>query len=512
MVVVARLTSTDFVGKTAAFPQALDNQWTPISLLKMLKNTGAAPGEWSEDLYRTAYAELIRSLIDTRHAIVNRAFIYNNPAINKLYTGNSIESDKGRCDFTQLLSSRALVPFYLNEDDPHEFPSSFSVTNEHAVRESFLALLKNDAEFPMLRLSWDHEENKRYISAMNRHYHETMRGLWGLSPRALSEDLGVPDVQISALFERLRDVDRFVSDHCDPHQQKFVTREELYQEFVCQRGSKVSDKYYDFSKPFSSEIKQLIDLCYNINGADMFQLFAISPRDNLSRDTLQELKQGQKRPAFDLEQTRRILNNLFYEANIKSIPMPALNVLSIADVLSIRRTDAFSLFHDGMEQILGGNYDIFDLDDNYIADVMMLYGDLATQVSAKASEKAFENWTSDVFLIIETLKSNMKIKIPLNLKLIGIPIHVEIGVDLSDILIPGDTLVAKLALGGAGWVGRRLGHAISLGSQYLLFQKRLTDVRTEMQELLKLLKDETGREIQFHGRTPQILDGTIERE
>jgi hypothetical protein len=65
--------------------QALDNQWLPRTLLAQAQEKGKVTGKIDSELRKAVRAEYIRSLINGQQLIVNRAYLYNNPAISQDY-------------------------------------------------------------------------------------------------------------------------------------------------------------------------------------------------------------------------------------------------------------------------------------------------------------------------------------------------------------------------------------------------------------------------------------------
>lgn len=63
--------------------QALDNQWLPRSLLQPAFKTGQITGSIERKLKKAVRSEYMRSLINGQQVILNRAYLYNNPAISQ---------------------------------------------------------------------------------------------------------------------------------------------------------------------------------------------------------------------------------------------------------------------------------------------------------------------------------------------------------------------------------------------------------------------------------------------
>src|SRR2546425_3823592 len=99
--------------------QALDNQWLPRFLLKQAQQKGQVTGGIDRELGKAVRAEYTRSLINGQQLIINRAFLYNNPAISQDYM--NIDSQERKA-FKALLGEATIVPYFLSEQTPIERP------------------------------------------------------------------------------------------------------------------------------------------------------------------------------------------------------------------------------------------------------------------------------------------------------------------------------------------------------------------------------------------------------
>ena len=80
----------DDLDRVVSVPQAFDNQWVPDEVLSEALRAGRRPNDDQLEKKRTAYVrrEYLRSLVNSGQVVINRAFLYNNPAIYRDYAGS----------------------------------------------------------------------------------------------------------------------------------------------------------------------------------------------------------------------------------------------------------------------------------------------------------------------------------------------------------------------------------------------------------------------------------------
>ena len=77
------LTPSDVRG-AMVLPQALDNQWAPREVLCKARDSGSSLA--SLNSVKTRRVEYLRALVGARRVIVNRAYMYNSPAVSRADT------------------------------------------------------------------------------------------------------------------------------------------------------------------------------------------------------------------------------------------------------------------------------------------------------------------------------------------------------------------------------------------------------------------------------------------
>jgi hypothetical protein len=283
----------DQLARVCVVPQCLDNQWLPMRLLQRSAATGLGRAAFADELPRYVRSEYIRSLINAEQVVINRAFLKNNEVIYRDFAGAANPDDQqkdNRAAFRSLIESRVIVPFLLNETSPvsaEDFETS-------AAGAAGWRALCNDSPPSCLRLSWNNDTNRDLIAGH-------MTGAFQKFALALSDY--APDIlsRLRALnggFATAQETDDFAAtarlvadfaagqaqtnERSDPLR-NFVTRDQLYRQFVVVAGTRVLDTQIDTHKPFASEIKLLFDLKYSLNLTDALNRHTLTPSDSPSR-------------------------------------------------------------------------------------------------------------------------------------------------------------------------------------------------------------------------------------
>jgi len=338
-----RLTPAD-LEYSAIVPQALDNQWVPTTVLKRLIKRGIPLRDWqSEDeSKKLVLSEWRRALIYTPQVVVNRAALFNNAIIVEDYSG------EGRPHFQKLLSNRVIVEYLLTEESPDQRPA-FTIGEEKWRR--WLDTIK-DAEMACVRLDWGNQEDDfRHVAEVFHAYFQTVN----MPDRIqhLTSAFRIPSGQKRQFEEKLKEVARLAFDVAD--QGKRITRNELYKRFVCRDGSPIDEGWYDSSKPFAAELKQLFDLRYTVNLPDALGRYAFTPKDSPDRTVLGELTQETLQNALrdnQIEQLWDQLRHFVFAMVIPGLYIKGLHLLSLQDVLEIRRTDEWENYIKSLNELL----------------------------------------------------------------------------------------------------------------------------------------------------------------
>ncbi|GAA5078187.1 hypothetical protein [Streptomyces similanensis] len=329
----------------AVIAQSLDNQWVPARLAKVMIARGQSLDQVGRQRNQEVRAEYFRSLINASQVVINRAYFYNNDAINHDF---ALEGES-RTAHQRLLASGAIVPFLLNERHPAEEPPA----HLHLRRDGFTAWQETLAGIPAtdrvrcVRMSWDgtsgdQENRERTRVRLFQPFAEKVQGLTAKDIDVLAAQVGVDRQDADRFGRRLGEIVAFSNDLSV--RRESVVRNTLYEEFVSAPGTNIAEGRYDRGKPFAAEIKQLLDLIYNVNLADALGRYPLTPVGSLRRVVLQEAREARSTAGFveDPEQLLTLLRRQSFAAVQDQLTPSAVNALSLQDIWRLRQTSAWN--------------------------------------------------------------------------------------------------------------------------------------------------------------------------
>ncbi|WP_073951264.1 hypothetical protein [Streptomyces kebangsaanensis] len=329
----------------AVIAQSLDNQWVPVQLTKEMIERGRSLDQVGRQRVQEARTEYFRSLINASQVVINRAYFYNNDAINC----DLAQGGEARTAHQRLLASGAIVPFLLNERHPAEEPPA----HLHLRRDGFTAWQETLAGMPAadrvrcVRMSWndtpgDQENRERTRIRLFQPFAEKVQGLTAKDIDILAAQVGVAREDTDRFGQRLGEVVGFSNDLSVRRQP--VVRNTLYEEFVSVPGTNIAEGRYDRDKPFAAEIKQLLDLIYNVNLADALGRYPLTPVGSLRRVVLQEAREARATAGFveDPEQLLTLLQRHTFATVQDHLTPSAVNALDLQDIWRLRQTSAWN--------------------------------------------------------------------------------------------------------------------------------------------------------------------------
>ncbi|MEV6671853.1 hypothetical protein [Streptomyces sp. NPDC051162] len=324
----------------AVIAQSLDNEWVSARLTKDMIEKGKSLRDVADIRSKEARAEYFRSLINTRQVVVNRVFFYNNRAVSC----DLVEGGAARRAHQKLLGDGSLVPYLVNEREPAARPPNVSVDEEaFTAWQETVDGMPASSRITCVRLSWEDQENRDATrNGLFNPFAGQVQRLTATDIPLLAAQVGVPPEQTPEFGARLHRLVGFSSDRRTRDQ--LVSRKVLYDEFVSVPGLPVSDVRYDRSKPFAGEIKQLLDLIYNVNLADALGMYPLTPSGSLRRIALQEWRDVRTAPSgvvTDPEQLLLFLRRQAFSTVQDRLTPAAVDTLTLEDVWSLRQSDAW---------------------------------------------------------------------------------------------------------------------------------------------------------------------------
>jgi len=197
------------------------------------------------------------------------------------------------------------------------------------------------------KLSDDEKENERKADMMS----EQLANYFTRSEEVceqIARDLSVEDKELLRI--NLRNVGIKINQHLK--NEGPISRNFLYENFVCEAGTLTDKGIYDFSIPSMREIKYLADLKYSANFADALGIQTLSPRELPPRLMLHELdldlKDNPEGYPLDLEVLLEHAIHIFLSP---AYWLGSLDYLTLGDILAIRQMDEYAAFIDSIKSI-----------------------------------------------------------------------------------------------------------------------------------------------------------------
>jgi hypothetical protein len=327
------------LSRVAVVAHCLDNQWVPKQMLAEMTRDGLS----LEDVHaaRSGYvrAEYLRALLTAQQVVVNRVFFYNNDIVSRDYMHRGPSRDA----FASLLRSNAIVPHLHGEDSPLQAPANMDL-----VRKGFDAwaeVCRQAEEFSVCRLSWKQERNKTLTDKLGLAFQEFVLNVAGRAAGGgaaeFARHLGLPEEEADYFRKRLRKLrawaNLLVEETEDDPRVGPISRNSVYKEFVTPPDIDPTSGRCDGNKPYSQEIKQLIDLQYNTSLPEFLDRLPMRPLDTLHRAALRENRPQHPAPGdadqavlADVLRSRLAFDNLvdnldpFDTASLLSLDLPSI--------------------------------------------------------------------------------------------------------------------------------------------------------------------------------------------
>lgn len=377
----------------AVVAQCLDNQWVPRDLLGTMADNGWSlndPNVVQRRLEDSRH-EYLRSILNAPQVIINRAFFFNNPVVYRDF----LQEGEPSKAFTSLLSTSVIIPYLLRETSPTQ-EQIFTVQPQGWEAWQRVA---SQTSSSCLRLSWDKEQNNEYVhSYMELPFRRFLLTTAAFEEDALKRDFDLGDEEAHEFMATLREVSMWAAGAED------VRRETFYERFVVMDGTKPADGFYDRSKPFAAQLKQLADLRYNTTLADAMDRYALTPVDSLHRAAMQEERQLIRMKGVD---TKALLEVLLRRRAFDLIQDPldvGLAGLDLQHVWQARKTDEWTNYIASLKSLITTPEQF----DTRAQDVYSRYVDLAAQLSnivGARRQGLVDRWQPVIQVTIETLGS-----------------------------------------------------------------------------------------------------------
>lgn len=367
-----RLTRTD-LPRLFVVAQCLDDQWVPAPLLNDMVRKGDSFADVARVRNRYIRAEYRRALVNARQMVVNRAYLYNTPVVLQDYQ----KAGEQRDAFVRLVEAGTIAPFLYNERTPTDEPQQ---AYDPAGFKAWTGLCE-EAEPVCVRLSWNDEENQAAIDRhLTRRFNQFVSSAYDLDPAVMAQDLGLPADAAPRLKKKLAEIAAYKTTLDGP-----IKRTHVYEQFINVDGSRPAEGRFDPAKPFAAQIKQLVDLNYNVNLPDALEGFALTPAGALPRTVLQEHQESRKRK-YTAEELVRIIQNFVFSTVQEALVVKSMGDLTLRDVLQVRASDEWLDYVTTLDLLLEAPEKFSDPDTGALA-VYRKYAALAQRMTDVVLER-----------------------------------------------------------------------------------------------------------------------------
>lgn len=385
----------------AAVPQALDDQWVPQAVLH--RRTGDRTASLAQ-----VRAEYRRALLNANQVVLNRAYLWNSPAVYGDFAAEGPEREA----FIGLVNSKAIVPYLFKEQQPWEKPR-FPVREEGEA--AWTRMRETDLDPTCVRLALDDDENAERCGEMAARFAEKCSNLNFKRAARLCSDLGLPAEAKTALRVLLRQVNHMAADAHDEDDGTYLQRADIYAKHIT--GATGRADAAPSSDPVDVALKELVDLHYNANLPDTLRAiggvdtFLLTPAGSPSRLVLQE--QIGDGVATDADQLAALVSGITFDETLRQIEGPGFADLTLRDLARVRTSDQWldyissaralveSQRHRIDPQALSGEGGLHDLYQRYNAVIERLATDRSGDVDrGDAPPGGFALWSPRVKLVI----------------------------------------------------------------------------------------------------------------
>lgn len=321
------------VSPHAVYPFVMDNQWCPLSFYenKNFQKDGLADRELEKVREEIQRKEICRGLLHARQLLVNRAFLQNSKVFIQWYKAHGTKEYDSFC---RLLESGALLLVLFREQMPCE-ETAYDNTDWTAWKQ----LCAEHVTY-CLRMDWEDDRtnemetdkllgfpfhNYCVTTAENKYRIEEMTNAFTLS-QADAEEMRRMWKQIQNSAIRTREKTG-----------KGYTRNQFYTDYIIKENSNVVDCCISPEKRFARELKQMIDMRYNLNFAEAYGIKPMIPRDvQVNPVFVDEKAAAPGGREISAEELIYAAGSFHPEFFLRDMPMPADTDLNLEQVEVMR--------------------------------------------------------------------------------------------------------------------------------------------------------------------------------
>jgi hypothetical protein len=354
-----RMIEPSELSRVAVVAHCLDNQWVPKQLLAEMTRGGLSLEDVRARRSGLVRAEYLRALLTAQQVVVNRVFFYNNEIVSDDY----IHPGPSRDAFAALLRTNAIVPHLHKEDSPFLPPANMDLVR--GGFDAWVNVCREAEKFDVCRLSRKAKRNITLTDKLGLAFQEFVLNVAGRAAGGGADEfarhLSLPPDEADDFRRRLRQLrswaNHFVEETEDDPDVGPITRNAVYKEFVTPPEVDPTSGRCDRNKPYSQEIKQLIDLQYNTALPEFLDRLPLRPLNTLHRAALRENLPDKPTPGNTDEVTlaNALRSKLAFDNladDLDPFSTASLLSLDLPSIVKVRETDTWRTYAKKLEGLV----------------------------------------------------------------------------------------------------------------------------------------------------------------
>ncbi len=246
------------------YPLCMDNQWCPPEVFSepSFKAKGLLAEDIAQKRNHIQRLEIFRALLHNWQLLINRASVFNTEAYTRLYT-----SPDEKEAFGELLDNGSLVIYLMYEYDPCQIPE-FGVKPEMKLWREFC---RKHTPY-CIKFDWEDADNEELERSkkLSTRFRELLLTTADDPFRIeiLCDAMDIPADQRDAFRLVWQDIRKQViqcNENVPINKISDYKRQRFYEQYIVKDGTPVPECIVDYDKPFSVELKQIVDFVYAIN-------------------------------------------------------------------------------------------------------------------------------------------------------------------------------------------------------------------------------------------------------
>jgi len=313
-------------------PSALDNQWVDNGLLDYMIEKQKPLTEVEDARDRLARNEYMRALINSPRLVINRAFVYNHPAVAQDYRE---KGSRDYLDFQELVNKKIICPYLMHETDPTQ-PAAFERRDDFDAWIEFCR--ESGTNVTCVRLSKDDSNNTTEVAKqLYSPFHEFVQNM-NVKARFWAAHFGLRGPESDSFGRILAEIGAAARKKYDI-EGKYFTRTDVYREWIVADEKQIAKPTFasHSQRPFGAFIKRLTDLRYNCSLPDALGGYPLTA-PNSDRRTLLAETQGQAAHMSLSEIVDQVIG-LGFDQLQSALNFPLLSKFSLCDIIALRETN-----------------------------------------------------------------------------------------------------------------------------------------------------------------------------